>query len=104
MLVLEGTPSLRGPRGTRVLEPGDVVAFPRGDVGTHSVSNASDDDVRYLMVSTANLPDIVVYPETGATLVALDRDVLAFPNDAVSPRSQVVEEAFRAAGGSPRTS
>jgi uncharacterized cupin superfamily protein len=104
MLVLEGTPSLRGPRGTRVLKPGDVVAFPRGDVGTHSVSNASDDEVRYLMVSTANLPDVVVYPETGATLVVLDRDALAFPNDTAIPRSQVVEEAFRAAGGSPRTS
>ena len=70
----------------------------------HSVSNVSDDEVRYVMVSTASLPDVVVYPETGATLVALDRDVLAFPNDTARPRSQVVEEAFRAAGGSPRTS
>jgi uncharacterized cupin superfamily protein len=72
--------------------------------GTHSVSNASDDDVRCLMVSTTTLPDVVVYPETGATLVALDRDVLAFPNDTASPRLQVVEEAFRAAGGPPHTS
>lgn len=97
MLVLAGTPSLRGPRGTRVLKPGDVVAFPRGEVGTHSVSNASDDEVRYVMISTANLPEVVVYPETGATLVALDEDALAFPSGAANPRSQVVEEAFRAA-------
>ena len=39
LLVVSGTPGLRTPDGVRTLEPGTVVAFPRGAAGAHRVFN-----------------------------------------------------------------
>jgi uncharacterized cupin superfamily protein len=97
LLVLAGTPSLRGPDGTQVLSAGAVVAFPRGEPGSHSLVNRSDAPVRYLVVSTTNRPDIVEYPDTGATLVVLEEQRLAYPQGADADQQRVLAEAMRAA-------
>jgi uncharacterized cupin superfamily protein len=97
LLVLAGTAWLRGPNGTQVLSAGTVVAFPRGKAGAHSLLNRSDAPVRYLMVSTTNRPDVVEYPDTGATLVVLEDQRLAYPHSADADREAVVAEAMRAA-------
>src|ERR1700760_4230025 len=82
LLVLAGTLSLRGPDGTQLLAAGAVVAFARGQAGAHSLANRSDEPVRYLVVSTTNRPDIVEYPDTGATLLVHADQRLAFPSGA----------------------
>jgi uncharacterized cupin superfamily protein len=97
LLVLAGTLSLRGPDGTRLLSAGAVVAFPRGQAGTHSLVNRSDTPVRYLVVSTTNRPDIVGYPDTGATLLVLAAQRLAYPHGADADQEPVIAEAMRAA-------
>jgi uncharacterized cupin superfamily protein len=97
LLVLAGTPTLRGPDGTRLLSAGAVVAFPRGQAGTHSLVNRSDAPVRYLVVSTTNSPDVVEYPDTGATLVVLAEQRLAYPAGADADQNPVIAEAMRAA-------
>ena len=97
LLVLAGAPSLRGPDGTQLLSTGAVVAFPRGQAGSHSVVNRSDAPVRYLIVSTTNRPDIVEYPDTGATLVVLEEQRRAYPQGADAGREPVIAEAMRAA-------
>jgi uncharacterized cupin superfamily protein len=97
LLVLAGTLSLRGPDGTQVLSAGAVVAFPRGRAGTHSLLNRSDAPVRYLVVSTTNRPDVVEYPDTGATLVVLAEQRLAYPRGADADQKPVIAEAMRAA-------
>jgi uncharacterized cupin superfamily protein len=97
LLVLAGTPSLRGPDGTQLLSAGAVVAFPRGQAGAHSLVNRSDAPVRYLLVSTTNRPDVVEYPDTGATLVVLAEQRLAYPNGADAHQKPVIDEAMRAA-------
>ena len=97
LLVLAGTPSLRGPDGTQLLSAGAVVAFPRGRRGSHSLVNRSDAPVRYLVVSTTNRPDIVEYPDTGATLVVLEDQRLAYPEGADADQKAVIAEAMRAA-------
>lgn len=51
LFVLEGTPSVRIPDGIEVLEPGDVVSFPRGPDGAHKIFNAAADPARILIVS-----------------------------------------------------
>ena len=68
MVVLAGRPRLRTPAGERELEPGAVVAFPRGPDGAHQVTNPGDEPVRVLLVSTMNFPDVAEYPDTGALL------------------------------------
>ena len=98
LLVLAGTPSLRGPDGTQLLTVGAVVAFPRGQAGAHSLVNRSDARVRYLVLSTTNRPDVVEYPDTGATLVVLAEQRLAYPHGADAHQQSVIAEAMRAAG------
>jgi uncharacterized cupin superfamily protein len=65
LIVLRGRPTLRTPSGERELEEGEVVHFPVGPDGAHGVTNESDDPVRYVMVSSLNLPEVAEYPDLG---------------------------------------
>jgi uncharacterized cupin superfamily protein len=69
LIAIEGAPTLRTPDGERVLEPGDVVALPRGEEGAHQVVNRSDAEARVLVVSEMNAPEVVVRPESGKVSV-----------------------------------
>jgi uncharacterized cupin superfamily protein len=97
LLVLAGTLSLRGPEGTQLLPAGAVIVFPRGHAGAHSLVNRSDAPVRYLVVSTTNRPDVVDYSDTGATLVVLAEQRLAYPYGADAHQKSVIAEAMLAA-------
>jgi uncharacterized cupin superfamily protein len=97
LLVLAGKLSLRSPDGTRLVSAGAVVALPAGQGGAHSLVNRSDAPVRYLVVSTTNSPDVVEYPDTGATVVVLDDERLAYPDGADADLKLVADEAMRAA-------
>jgi uncharacterized cupin superfamily protein len=102
LLVLAGTLSLRGPDDIRLLSAGAVVAFPRGRAGAHSLVNRSDAPVRYLVVSTTNCPDVVEYPDVGATLVVLAEQRRMYPHGADAPDKGVIADAMRAAADRPR--
>ena len=65
LLVLEGRVTVRHPEGEDILEPGDLVCFPAGPDGAHKLTNAGDEPVRMFLVSTANLPAVAVYPDSG---------------------------------------
>ena len=69
LVVLSGTPTLRTLDEERELRPGDVVAFPRGRRGAHAVINRSAEPVRYLMLSTKSMPEVLEYPEQGTVRV-----------------------------------
>lgn len=97
LLVLTGTLSLRGPDGTQLLPAGAVVAFPRGEAGVHSLVNRSEAPVRYLVVSTTNRPEVVEYPDTGAKLLILGEQRLAYPSGAGADQEPIIAEALRAA-------
>jgi uncharacterized cupin superfamily protein len=64
LLVVAGRPTLRTPDGERELAEGDVVCFPAGPGGAHSVENRSDEPARVLMLSTLVTPSISVYPDS----------------------------------------
>ena len=97
LFVLAGTLSLRGPDGTQLLSAGAVVAFPRGQAGAHSLVNRADAPVRYIVVSTTNRPDVVEYPDTGATLVVLAEQRVAYPRGAGAHQEPVIANAMAAA-------
>jgi uncharacterized cupin superfamily protein len=65
LLVLDGSPTVRTPSGDERLDPGDVVCFPEGPDGAHQVTNAGEDTIRVLFLSTAGDPTIAVYPDSG---------------------------------------
>jgi uncharacterized cupin superfamily protein len=63
LVVLEGDPTLRTPEGERTLRPGDVVCFPEGPAGAHSVRGGRE-TAHVLMLSTKRRPDVSVYPDS----------------------------------------
>jgi uncharacterized cupin superfamily protein len=60
LLVIDGTPSVRTPEGSRELAPGDVVCFSPGAEGAHDVTGPG----RVLILSTGTSPSIAVYPDS----------------------------------------
>jgi uncharacterized cupin superfamily protein len=69
LVVVSGTPTLRSPEGERVLEPGDVVAFPEGEAGAHQLRNDSDAPFRVLIGSTKSGVCIAGYPDSRKLLL-----------------------------------
>jgi uncharacterized cupin superfamily protein len=97
LIVLAGAPELRTPAGTRALARGDVVSFPRGPDGAHQLSNASGEPCLLLFVSEMHFPDVVEYPDTGATLALTGpRAGHAFPGGGERPLAEVVAAAMDA--------
>jgi uncharacterized cupin superfamily protein len=70
VFVLSGRPTLRTPEGRRALEPGEAVHFPLGERGAHQLSNPTDEEVRFLAVSTNGAADVVVYPDSNKICAA----------------------------------
>jgi uncharacterized cupin superfamily protein len=101
LIVLSGAPELRTPEGLRELQPGEVVAFPRGHEGAHRLRNTSSEPCRVLFISEMNFPDVVSYPDTGTTLaVTTPSERVAFPAGSEGPLSDLIAAAFDADPGS----
>jgi uncharacterized cupin superfamily protein len=64
LLVVDGTPTLRHPEGSDLLQPWDVVFFPRGAEGAHRIDNKTEKTVRVLMFSNVVHPTATVYPDS----------------------------------------
>ncbi len=65
LVVVAGTPTLRTPEGERVLEVGEIVAFPEGEEGAHDIANRSGGNVRVAIFSTLRRTTLPVYPDSG---------------------------------------
>ncbi|HXH28499.1 MAG TPA: cupin domain-containing protein [Candidatus Polarisedimenticolia bacterium] len=63
--VLEGRGSLRTADGTHPIRQGDFISLPPGRDSAHQIINDSTAPLRYLAVSTMELPEVVEYPDSG---------------------------------------
>src|SRR5579875_1281049 len=63
-VVLTGTPTLRTPRGTWTLRPGDMVAFPTDRDGAHRLWNDAGEDALVLMIANVDRGDVCFYPDS----------------------------------------
>jgi uncharacterized cupin superfamily protein len=70
LIVLSGTVSVRTPSGWADLEEGRVLSFPRGQDGAHQVANRTGEEVRFLVVSEMNAPEVSGYPDSDKVLAA----------------------------------
>lgn len=68
VIVLGGTPVLRVPDGERELAEGEMVSFPRGERGAHTLYNRTESPVRVLLLSEMNEPEVAVYPDSGKVM------------------------------------
>jgi len=97
LLVLSGRPQLRSPEGTRELEPGALVAFPRGPAGAHQIANHGDQPARVLVFSTMNFPEVTELLTTGTVFLrAADGARRAFPPGSETDFAGLWREAFEA--------
>src|SRR3954467_4002128 len=64
LLVLDGALTVRHPEGEEELTAGDLGCFPAGPDGAHKLTNRGSKVVKMLIVSTANLPAVAVYPDS----------------------------------------
>lgn len=69
LIIVAGTPTLRTPEGERELRAGDVVGFPAGEAGAHTLYNRSDARVRLAFFSTLG-PGGTVYPDSDKVAAA----------------------------------
>jgi uncharacterized cupin superfamily protein len=74
LLVLAGTITVRHPGGEEDLGAGDLVCFPGGPEGAHKLSNRGEETARMLIVSTRNLPQVAVYPDSDKVGIWSDDD------------------------------
>jgi uncharacterized cupin superfamily protein len=63
--ILEGEGSVRLPGGTVKIRKGDFISVPPGPASAHQLVNDSAATLRYLAVSTMELPEVVEYPDSG---------------------------------------
>lgn len=63
--VLEGEGSVRIAGETHKIRKGDFVSLPPGENSAHQIVNDSKAPLRYLAVSTMELPEVVEYPDSG---------------------------------------
>jgi uncharacterized cupin superfamily protein len=64
LIVLQGTLTVRHPEGEDELDPGDLVCFPAGPSGAHKLTNRGSEIVRMLLISTRQMPQVAVYPDS----------------------------------------
>ena len=69
VIVLDGQGRLRFGASEYILREGDCVAFPPGDEYAHQILNDGEVDLRYLVFSTMEEPDVVLYPDSGKVSV-----------------------------------
>jgi uncharacterized cupin superfamily protein len=87
-VVITGTPTLRRPSGEEQLEPWDLVFFPPGPDGAHSVRNDSESPARVAMFSSTSAAGAVVYPDSDMIWMWTEDDAV----DIVVERSSAVDD------------
>jgi uncharacterized cupin superfamily protein len=60
LYVIAGAPVLREPAGERALAPGDMICFPSGHLGAHTVKGPG----RFVIFSAGRRPSLSVYPDS----------------------------------------
>lgn len=68
-VILEGSGTLRVADEALPLKQGDVVFIPAGPEYPHQIINTSDAPLKYLSISTQEMPEICEYPDSEKFLV-----------------------------------
>ncbi|MEY2895835.1 MAG: hypothetical protein RL669_104 [Pseudomonadota bacterium] len=64
-VVLEGAGTLRVAGEMIPIRAGDVIDIPPGPEYPHQIINTSDSPLKYLSISTQELPEVCEYPDSG---------------------------------------
>jgi uncharacterized cupin superfamily protein len=105
LLVVTGSPTLRDPDGSHLLEPGDVVCFREGPDGGHRLVNEGEETSRVILFSTKGRPAIAVFPDSNKLLAFTgdERDDVIVRREAVDYWDRE-ENSIAGTGTSPKGS
>src|SRR6476659_9408908 len=67
-IVLEGHGTMRVAGEMLAVKPGDIVFVPPGPDYPHQMINTSDAPLKYLSLSTRDVPEVVEYPDSNKVL------------------------------------
>ena len=67
-IILEGSGTLRVAGEMLPVHAGDIIFVPPGPEYPHQFINTSDAPLKYLSLSTKEMPEVVVYPDSGKLL------------------------------------
>ena len=89
-IVIEGHGTLRVADENLPLKPGDVAFIPAGPEYPHQIINTSDAPLKYLSISTMEVPEICEYPDSGKYLAegSLDKET---PFEVIDRRRESLE-------------
>jgi uncharacterized cupin superfamily protein len=73
LYVLSGEGTLRLDGEDLAVAAGDFAALPASEDGAHRLRNDGEGTLRYLLVSTMDDPDVMVYPDSGKVGVMAGR-------------------------------
>ena len=62
--ILEGSGLLRYKGELTRIVTGDIISIPAGEENAHEIINNSDQDIKYLAVSTMEEPEVCFYPDS----------------------------------------
>jgi uncharacterized cupin superfamily protein len=103
LYVIAGAPVLREPAGERTLTPGDVVCFPSGQLGAHTLNGPG----RFAIFATGqhDEPWMSVYPDSdkvsGPEGILLRSSAVGYWHGEGTAGSQAPDEVVRDAGNPP---
>lgn len=73
-IVIEGEGTLRVAGEMIPIRAGDVIGIPPGPAYPHHILNTSDAPLKYLSISTMELPEVCEYPDSGKYVTDVGRD------------------------------
>ncbi len=82
VFVLEGKGALRIGDERIAIAAGDYIALPAGPLHSHSLTNTSDEPLRYLCMSTVSNVDVIGYPDSNKVAFTAGAGASADPNAA----------------------
>ncbi|MFL6694716.1 MAG: cupin domain-containing protein [Ramlibacter sp.] len=89
-IILEGAGTLRVAGEMLPLRAGDVIFIPPGPEYPHQILNTSDAPLKYLSISTKEVPEICEYPDSGKYLAEGSLDT-ATPFEVIERRTPSVD-------------
>ena len=103
LYALSGAPVLREPAGERTLAPGDLVCFPSGHLGAHTVKGPG----RFVIFSAGTRPSMSVYPDSDKTsgpegILLRSSAVGYWHNEGTAGESEPVDVSREPAGSPPQ--
>lgn len=75
-VILEGSATLSGPRGTWPLRRGDLVSFPTRPSGSHKIVNEASEPCTFLAIANSDAHDVCFYPNSQKVLIEATRQML----------------------------